>query len=137
MSNATNDLMSLIFNAGQILREKARDKSNFKDCSFLHMHVLHYIKEQKETSMKAMADYLHITPPSATSLVNSLVKKGFVERTTDENDRRTINIKITKIGTGLLKNNFDRIISIVEQGVNKLNEKEKKELINILKKISE
>ncbi len=138
MSNQlTNDLITLIFNAGQIMREKAREKTNFKDCSFLHIQTLHFIKNQAGSAMKDIANYLHITPPSATSLVNLLITKGFVQRVTSETDRRTIRLQITKAGLELLKNNLQRVTSIVEKGINKLSDQEKKNFIIILNKISQ
>jgi len=137
MSNRlTDDLISLIFDTGQILREKAREKANFKDCSFLHMQTLHYIKDRTETTMKDLANYLHITPPSATSLVNPLVAKGFVKRIIDAADRRTTKLRITSAGQKLLKNNFKRVAAIMEKGVNKLSAREKNNFIAILNKIS-
>lgn len=138
MSNKlTNDLISLIFNFGQILKEKAREKSKFKNCSFLHMHTLHFLKERGIMTMKEMADYLHITPPSATSLVNSLVKDGLIKRAFDKVDRRTIRLKITNAGDELLKNKFKIMVAMLEKGANKLNEQEKKNFIHILNKISQ
>ena len=91
----TDDLISLIFNTGQILKEKVRAKSNFKDCSFLHVQTIHYIKDHDQISMKEVADFLHITPPSATSLINSLVQDKLVERIINKNDRRTIKLIVT------------------------------------------
>jgi MarR family transcriptional regulator, lower aerobic nicotinate degradation pathway regulator len=138
MSNQlTDDLISLIFNTGQILREKVSEKIGFKDCSFLHAQTLHFIKDKDKTTMKDVAGYLRITPPSATSLINSLVEKGLLIRTSDKDDRRTIKLEITKEGTELMKNNFKRVTGIIEKSISRLSEKEKKGFINILNKISE
>jgi DNA-binding MarR family transcriptional regulator len=138
MSNKlTNDLISLIFNTGQVLREKAREKSSFKECSFLHLQTLHYVKDKEKATMKDVANYLHITPPSATSLINSLVKGSFIKRIIDQGDRRTVKLEITKTGLLLLKNNLQRVSLIMEKAVNKLSEKEKALFINILNKLSE
>jgi len=137
MSNQlTNELIALIFNKGQILREKARVKTHLQECSFLHMQTLIFIKDQGQAAMKDLAGYLHITPPSATSLINSLVNRGFVERTPDERDRRTIKLQVSPAGLSLLKNSFKGLTTIVEEKINKLNEQEKKAFINILNKIS-
>jgi len=132
----TDDLVSLIFNAGQILKEKAREKTNFKDCSFMHIQTLHYIKDRDGAAMRDVAFYLHITPPSATSLVNSLVKKSLVKRVVDKKDRRTVKLQITKTGIDLLKNNLKKIASVIENGINTLSENEKNNFVVILKKIS-
>jgi len=131
----TNDLVSLIFNAGQILKEKAREKNNLKNCSFLHMQTLHYIKNKNNVAMREVADFLHITPPSTTSLVNALVKDSLVKRIIDEHDRRTIKLQITPAGINLLKNRFKVMVVEVEKGVNSLSENEKKNFIVILNKI--
>ena len=131
----TNDLVSLIFNAGQILKEKAREKTNLKNCSFLHMQTLNYIKNKNNVAMREVADFLHITPPSTTSLVNALVKDSLVKRIIDEHDRRTIKLQITPAGINLLKNRFKVMVVEVEKGVNSLSENEKKNFIVILNKI--
>ena len=131
----TNDLVSLIFNAGQILKEKAREKNNLKNCSFLHMQTLHYIKNKNNVTMREVADFLHITPPSTTSLVNALVMDSLVKRIIDEHDRRTVKLQITPAGINLLKNRFKVMVVEVEKGVNSLSEKEKKIFIVILNKI--
>lgn len=132
----TDDLISLIFNTGQVLREKARSNDHLNDCSFVHLRTLLYIKEQKEISMRDLAHFLHITPPSTTSLINSLVRKGFVKRTSSKDDRRSITLQITNSGLELLKNNLKRAASIIEVALNKLSKKEKMLFISILKKIS-
>ena len=128
----TGDLISLIFNTGQVLREKNKEKT----CSFLHMQTLRYIKEQKEVAMKELANYLHITPPSATSLVNSLAAEGLVERIEDEADRRAVQLKITAAGQELLTNNFQKAARTMEEYLNRLTEEEKKNFITILNKFS-
>jgi DNA-binding MarR family transcriptional regulator len=129
----TNDLLTLIFNIGQALKEKAR--TNNKDYSFLHLHTLHYIKEREGILMREVANYLHITPPSATSLVNSLVKEGLVKRIVDVGDRRTVQLRVTAAGTELLKNSFKKTADMMKKSLNKLSDKEKSNFIIILKKI--
>lgn len=132
----TKDLICSIFNAGQVLRERAREESNLTNCSFLHMHTLHYIQENGESNMKEIANFLHIAPPSATSVVNSLVKNGLIIRVGDEVDRRSVKLKITKEGQKLLQNSFKRMMSLVESQVNRLSDGEKKTFLSILNKIS-
>ncbi|MEI7451641.1 MAG: MarR family transcriptional regulator [Candidatus Falkowbacteria bacterium] len=135
-NNLTDDLIGLIFNIGQSLREKVHAKHSSDDCSFMHMHTLHFVKDRDGATMRDVANLLHITPPSATSLVNALVKKGFIKRATDANDRRTVKLQITKDGINLLKKSFKKKSAIIEQNINKLSEVEKKSFINILNKLS-
>lgn len=135
-SAVTKSLICSIFNAGQILRERARAESSLTDCSFLHMHTLHYLEERGLVNMKEIANFLHITPPSATSLVNSLVARGFITRVGNESDRRTIKLQITATGKALLKNSFKRIMADLEKHVARLSESEQEAFSAILNKIS-
>jgi len=133
----TDDLITLIFNTSQILREKARASNKANNGSFLHIQTLHYIKGHEGILMRDVSGYLHITPPSATSLINWLVKKDLVKRIVDATDRRTIKLLVTPSGIELLKESFKKMSSIVEKEINKLSEKEKENFIIILKKISQ
>jgi len=135
-NNLTDDLIALIFNIGQSLREKAHADKEAGDCSFLHMYALHYIKDKDGATMRDVSDLLHITPPSATSLMNTLVNKGFIKRMSDENDRRSVKLQITPGGIELLKKSFKKKSAIIEQNINKLSEVEKKSFIDILNKLS-
>ncbi len=135
-SRITKDLICSIFNAGQVLRERVREESNLTDCSFLHMHTLHYVEENGSANMKEIANFLHISPPSATSVVNSLVKRGFIIRIGDESDRRAIRLQITETGRKLLHDSFKRMTGIIEKHINQLSESEKESFLSILHKIS-
>ncbi len=136
ISQLNKNLICSIFTAGQIWRERARTESNLTDCSFLHLHTLHYIWERGTANMKEIANFLHITPPSATSVVNTLVAKGLLTRVGSESDRRAIKLQITKSGSRLLRDSFKRMTAFLEKNINKLNETEKRNFLTILNKIS-
>jgi DNA-binding MarR family transcriptional regulator len=135
-SQVNKNLICSIFTAGQVWRERARAESNLTDCSFLHLHTLHYIWEQDTANMKEIANFLHITPPSATSVVNSLVAKGLLTRVGSESDRRAIKLQITKSGGRLLHDSFKRMTAFLEKNIDKLTETEKQNFLSILNKIS-
>ena len=48
------------------------------------------------SSLKELARHLGITEPSASVMVNSLVKKGFLKRLTSDIDRREVKIQLTE-----------------------------------------
>ena len=78
---ATNRAMSLIFSVSRMIKEKYRDERQ-ENISGMKLETLRYIKENKPL-MKDIAEYLSITPPSATSLINHLVEAKLVERIHD------------------------------------------------------
>ena len=137
MKNDKNDQISqivdLIFTIRRLMHGKNEDR---KKCEvpFLHLIALRYISEERP-SMKDFADFLSITPPSATSLIDTLIKTGLVERHEDENDRRSVKITITKTGEKYFKDGTDKMALRMRNGLEKLDANEQKELTMILKKL--
>ena len=50
----------------------------------------------------ALAEAVAVTPPTASRLVDRLVKKGLVRRRTDRQDRRQVRIALTETGRNLI-----------------------------------
>jgi DNA-binding MarR family transcriptional regulator len=50
----------------------------------------------------ALAEAVAVTPPTASRLVDRLVKKGMVRRRTDRQDRRQVRIALTETGRNLI-----------------------------------
>lgn len=51
----------------------------------------------------ALAEAVAVTPPTASRLVDRLIKKGLVRRRTDRNDRRQVRIALTEPGRALIE----------------------------------
>jgi DNA-binding MarR family transcriptional regulator len=67
-----------------------------------------FIADHTKPKMKDLADYLSITAPSATALINELVKDGFVACTADKSDRRASRLALTMKGKTELKKAITR-----------------------------
>ena len=61
-----------------------------------------YIRDHEGPSMRAIAEHLSITAPSATSLVSVLIKSGLAKRTRDLRDARASRMYLTKKGEKFL-----------------------------------
>ncbi len=99
-----------------------------------HFEILRHIAESNTVTMKDIAEKLHITPPSASALVDTLVQKDLVARKIHEEDRRTVYVTLTiktyKLFSDMHKNKdkvFTKILSKLDAG-------DKKDLIRILNK---
>ena len=89
----TNEkLLSSIFNVGRLIKEKLHSNNCPVVFTQGEMEVLKFLKGTKNTTMKSIANYLCIKPSSATSAINNLVKKGYVKRIQEKNDRRVVYI---------------------------------------------
>lgn len=66
------------------------------------LHAMFVISEHPGMTMKELASALHITSPSATSLVNRVVQLGLVQRKHDTKNRKLVRLRLSKKGAGLL-----------------------------------
>jgi DNA-binding MarR family transcriptional regulator len=53
-------------------------------------------------SVAALAEALAVTPPTASRLLERLVRKGLVRRRADRHDRRQVRVALTETGRGLI-----------------------------------
>ncbi len=133
-----NHIVSLIFKSSRLIHKHLKKEKKYLDpFSVLRLEVLHYVSEKKNPLMKEVANYFCITPPSATSLVNPLIKSRMLKRVSDKSDRRAIRLFITPKGVRKLKDGFGKIQNSMRKILVRLNKKEQENLIKILKKLSE
>ncbi|MCD6270478.1 winged helix-turn-helix transcriptional regulator [bacterium] len=132
-----NHIISLIFKASRLIHEQLRKEKKYPDLfSGLRLEALRYIAEKKNPLMKEVADYFCITPPSATSLINPLVKSGALRRVYDKDDRRVVRLFITSKGRKELKRGLSEVDNNMRKILTQLNTDEQKNLIKILEKLS-
>jgi DNA-binding MarR family transcriptional regulator len=89
---------TLFFMVRGLVRTKLAQGRRLDPYAWLRIETMVYIRDNAGAPMKDIAAYLSITAPSATSLVNALVKGGFVERRTDPRDKRALRVYLTKKG---------------------------------------
>ena len=96
-------VVSLFFAVRRIMRTELAKGKELDPSTWPMIETMKCIADHDKPKMKDIADYLSITAPSATSLVNGLVKSGFVTSDTDRYDRRTSRIMLTTKGKIELK----------------------------------
>lgn len=92
-----NDVLVHLFNEIWQLEEDAIITEEFKDLTNNDMHIIEAVGLDGG-NMSAIAAKLNITVGSLTTSMNSLVKKGYVERERSERDRRVVYIHLTNKG---------------------------------------
>lgn len=123
-------LMDFRHSMTSVLMDEAKENG----CSLSQFEILRLIAEKDKTSMKDIAKQLHITPPSASSLVDSLVLKELVLRNHGNEDRRTIKVILSPKAHTLLVSIYKHKISVFNKMLSKLNMEDKNELARILTK---
>lgn len=89
-----------------------------------------------KVSISEISKYLSITPPSATEFVKNLINKGFLQKKTNPNDKRCIEITLTQKGAKAvidLKDYFNNLFSGL---IKTLGNEQSKLLIELLDKIN-
>ncbi|ADD02297.1 MULTISPECIES: MarR family winged helix-turn-helix transcriptional regulator [Thermoanaerobacter] len=138
--------IKLLYDLFRIIRQKlnnqlkANDLSEFqKDLTIGEQQVIIILSENKSNPMymKDIALELGISPSTLTSIVDKLVEKGLVQRDSDLEDRRKIQISLTKKGQDLYKHLAMFREKILQPIFEKLSPQELETLKNILQKIKE
>ena len=74
------------------------------DISITQMKTLHALSESaQEISVKQVSDRLNLSLPGASRIVDALLRRGWVERREDPDDRRMKRIGITDAGRDVLE----------------------------------
>lgn len=73
------------------------------DLSITQMKALHVLSDlDREVSVKELSDRLALSLPGASRTVDALLRRGWVERREDPNDRRMKRVGITPAGRGIV-----------------------------------
>jgi DNA-binding MarR family transcriptional regulator len=74
------------------------------DISITQMKTLHALADSpREISVKQVSDRLNLSLPGASRIVDALLRRGWVERREDPDDRRMKRIGITDAGREILE----------------------------------
>lgn len=96
-----NEFFVHVFNKILAWEEQALSNVGAADLSVKELHVLeavHDLSQDGRSTMTAVADSLSIRVSSLTAAVNTLVRKGYLERGGVPQDRRVIRIFLTEKG---------------------------------------
>jgi DNA-binding MarR family transcriptional regulator len=73
------------------------------DVSITHMKTLHVLADGgSELSVKELSDRLGLSLPGASRIVDALMRRGWLERREDPDDRRMKRVRITEEGRKVL-----------------------------------
>lgn len=107
------------------------------NCSFLEMKTLTIVHEQKNPSMRDIADELGISSPATTAVIDKLIENKDVIRSLDKDDRRIIRISLTAQGKKAFERNRNIIYNAINDKASILSENEQEELARILQKLQD
>lgn len=108
----------------------------FEDLTTAEIHSLENIGHLQEGTMSELADRAGVKQSSMTTMIDRLVRKGYVSRTRDADDRRVVLVRLTEAG-GQIHERHDQLHQqVAEHWLRSLKEAEQNELIRLLSHIA-
>ena len=136
MKKDIEKITSLLFSLNQKIKEAFGKKTDETIPSIVQMRVLYFVDAKKSPSMKEVAEYFCVSSPSATEMIERLIKSGLLTRKSNVEDRRSVNIAITAKGKKELSNAKKIADKFISKSVSNLSKKELESFLEILKKIN-
>lgn len=97
--------------------------------------ILIILSEQEKLTQRELTEQLGIRPGSASEILSKLENAGLIERTPNEEDRRTVDIRLTEAGAELAKESAEKRRKWHEDMFTCLSEQEQENLLSLLEKL--
>ncbi len=98
INNTLNEVLVKLFRDINTIEERAIRTGEYRDVTTNDMHVIEAIGMEGAKNMTSVARELEVTTGTLTISINGLVKKGYVNRTRSEEDRRVVLISLSDKG---------------------------------------
>jgi len=134
-TQSTEQLIETIFNLKRLIFSQLQKTTQISAEKMIQFEALSFIHSKEKTQMKDLARLFGITPPSITCFINKLEDQNLLSRKHEKQDRRNVYLELTKSGKKFLKTIQKKMENKMIGFLSPLNEKDKKDLINIYQKL--
>jgi len=131
-----NDVLVNLFRDVMDLEEKAIITQEFKDITNNDMHVIQAIGLGEPKNMSTIAKELSVTVGTLTIAMNSLVKKGYVNRERGSEDRRVVYIFLSDKGRQAYLHHEQFHRQMIDEILKDLTQEETEALVRSLAKLN-
>ena len=131
-----NNALVNLFRDVMDLEEHAIITSEYSDITNNDMHVIEAVGLGEPKNMSAIAKLLSVTVGTLTIAMNSLVKKGYVDRTRSEEDRRVVLISLSGKGKKAYLHHRRFHEQMIDAILKELSEEEQRALESALSKLT-
>lgn len=107
----------------------------FQDITNNDMHIIDVIGIDQMKNMSAIAKQLRVTVGTLTIAINNLLKKGYVERTRGQKDKRVVFISLSEKGKRAYRHHEQFHKDMVDKLLECLTEEEVKVMVKGLKSL--
>lgn len=136
ISNTLNEVLVRLFRDINTLEERAIRTEEYRDVTVNDIHVIEAIGPDRAKNMTSVARELEVTTGTLTIAVNSLVKKGYVDRSRSEEDRRVVLVSLSEKGKLAYLHHSRFHEEMIAAVLKELTEEEQKALESALTKLT-
>lgn len=138
MSEETKrSIMETMFKINRLMRQEQGMRGESFNLTFTQIQALFVIFRNQPIKMSELADALAVTPASASLMVDKLADDGWLQRTSDKQDRRIVYLLTTDRGSKRLESIRKQRMAGIDRMLGKLSEHDLTELERILKTLLE
>jgi len=124
LDECAREVMDVVPPTMRAIREQLR-KQRTEFLSVPQFRTLLFINRNRNASLSQVADAIGLTLPSMSALVDGLVKRNFVSRRTEQDDRRRINLTLTQRGESTLESARKATQQYLKDRLSNLSEQER------------
>lgn len=137
INGTLNELLVRLFRNINVIEERALRTEEYKDVTVNDIHVIEAIGMEEAKNMTSVARSLEVTTGTLTIAINSLVKKGYVDRVRSEEDRRVVLISLSNKGKRAYLHHRKFHDQMIDTVVEQLSEEEQQVLEKALAKLNQ
>lgn len=137
INRTLNEVLVKLFRNINMIEERALRTGEYKDVTTNDMHVIEAVGMDGAKNMTRVARSLEVTTGTLTIAINSLVKKGYVDRTRSEEDRRVVLVSLSEKGKGAYLHHRKFHEQMIDSVVEELTEEEQAVLEKALAKLTQ
>lgn len=122
------DLMTVVPAVTRFLRAGIRCHGK-PHLSLSQLRVLYFLRRRSRSSLSEVANYLDVTRPTMSAMVERLVQRGLIDRIVDPTERRRIILTLTPEGTAEMERVYDATLASVADRLAGLSEPQLQQVI--------
>lgn len=129
MRKSNDTTFGLMFEFGRLIRSRMAPAP----CSLPQLEALHFVADhERRPTMRELATHLKVKAPTATALVDELVRTGYLERAPEAADRRRVTLGLTAAGRRMFKDSVERRVRVIESVLEPLSHKDREAFNRVL-----
>lgn len=136
-NKSLNEMLVNLFNHVMDVESEAVITEEFSDITNNDMHIIEAVGISEPRNMSTIAKSLGVTVGTLTVNMNGLEKKGYIERTRSNEDKRVVFVTLTERGKKAFYHHRDFHKNMIRAAVKGLEDDEKRMLYKCLVKLEE